>query len=340
MRAARHDLEKTAAETYTYGRRRAHDVRSALGDHDDRRHRGPAPGRCSRAQGISPSRSRSCPPPTRAVDTRSSGPDGRLEVREPPTTTRPPPTAPSSRQPSITAARWPLSIGRPATPSSGQRLVDRGGAHHPLQHGRRPGSSRCGGGVGLAALGWAASDDVVTTQHRCRVTIDRRLAAQGPEPVEITYVLVHHAELEIVDRTVAEWSSEERAATANAPSSPRASEVRTFESLRSMAGRPFVLTFGTPGTYAYFCSIHPDRMSGDRRCVAPPADRLSELSAARRVDRSADFGALVALAALPAPAAERAHWRPTVSRPGDRGVGPLGVTGVEEGRGSAGQGAG
>jgi plastocyanin len=27
-------------------------------------------------------------------------------------------------------------------------------------------------------------------------------------------------------------------------------------------GQTFVQTFSTPGTYAYFCSIHPDRMSG------------------------------------------------------------------------------
>jgi plastocyanin len=45
---------------------------------------------------------------------------------------------------------------------------------------------------------------------------------------------------------------------------PRASGDGTspFESTQIGPGETFVQTFNTPGSYAYFCSIHPDRMSG------------------------------------------------------------------------------
>jgi plastocyanin len=35
-----------------------------------------------------------------------------------------------------------------------------------------------------------------------------------------------------------------------------------FPSTQIAPGETFVQTFNAPGTYAYFCSIHPDRMSG------------------------------------------------------------------------------
>ncbi len=36
----------------------------------------------------------------------------------------------------------------------------------------------------------------------------------------------------------------------------------TFSSPNLEPGKTFVQTFSAPGTYSYFCSIHPDRMSG------------------------------------------------------------------------------
>jgi plastocyanin len=40
------------------------------------------------------------------------------------------------------------------------------------------------------------------------------------------------------------------------------STPRTFGSADINPGQTFTQTFGTPGTYAYVCSIHPDRMHG------------------------------------------------------------------------------
>jgi plastocyanin len=43
---------------------------------------------------------------------------------------------------------------------------------------------------------------------------------------------------------------------------PAADGTRPFESTQIGPGETFVQTFNTAGSYSYFCSIHPDRMSG------------------------------------------------------------------------------
>lgn len=43
---------------------------------------------------------------------------------------------------------------------------------------------------------------------------------------------------------------------------PLADGTLPFTSTQIEPGQTFVWGFNAPGTYAYFCSIHPDRMSG------------------------------------------------------------------------------
>ena len=43
---------------------------------------------------------------------------------------------------------------------------------------------------------------------------------------------------------------------------PAADGTQLFASDPVLTEQSFVQSFSTPGTYAYFCSIHPDRMSG------------------------------------------------------------------------------
>jgi plastocyanin len=82
----------------------------------------------------------------------------------------------------------------------------------------------------------------------------------GPTVEVIEFSFTPGSEIVTVGEAVT-WSNE-----GNSPHTVTPEELpdgtTPFASTRISPGQTFVQTFNTPGTYAYICSIHPDRMSG------------------------------------------------------------------------------
>ncbi len=76
------------------------------------------------------------------------------------------------------------------------------------------------------------------------------------------------AELEVTVGTPVEWINQEEAASHTVTSGSPESPSGVFDSGRLRPGDSFRFTFNQPGTYEYFCSIHP-RMRG--RIIVKPA---------------------------------------------------------------------
>ena len=80
----------------------------------------------------------------------------------------------------------------------------------------------------------------------------------GPEVEVVEFSFTPSVETVKVGDTVT-WKNNgnSKHTVTSSPGSPT-----TFSSPNLEPGKTFVQTFSTPGTWSYFCSIHPDRMSG------------------------------------------------------------------------------
>ncbi len=92
--------------------------------------------------------------------------------------------------------------------------------------------------------------------------------AEGRPQVILRNFAFRPAELEVTVGTTVEWINQEEAASHTVTSGSPESPSGVFDSGRLRPGDSFHFTFNQPGTYEYFCSIHP-RMRG--RIIVKPA---------------------------------------------------------------------
>lgn len=106
----------------------------------------------------------------------------------------------------------------------------------------------------------SSSDDKAATESSDSSSTSSVAVNTGPT-VEVTeFAFTPSAENVTVGETLT-WKND---GTANHTVTPEkaADGTAPFDSTQLEPGESFVQTFNTPGSYAYFCSIHPDRMSG------------------------------------------------------------------------------
>jgi plastocyanin len=124
--------------------------------------------------------------------------------------------------------------------------------------------------AGLVALMCAAplmvgacssSDDSTATEDSDASSTTSSVAVNTGPTVEVTEFSYTPSSETVAAGATLTWRND---GTANHTVTPeKAADGSTpFDSTQIEPGETFVQTFGTPGTYAYFCSIHPDRMSG------------------------------------------------------------------------------
>ncbi len=90
----------------------------------------------------------------------------------------------------------------------------------------------------------------------------------GPPRVLIKNFAFHPAELEVTVGATVEWINQEEAVPHTVTSGSPGYPTGVFDSGRLSPGDSFRFTFKQPGTYEYFCNIHP-RMRG--RIIVKPA---------------------------------------------------------------------
>ncbi len=90
----------------------------------------------------------------------------------------------------------------------------------------------------------------------------------GPPQVILKNFTFRPAELEVTVGTTVEWINQEESASHTVTSGTPDHPSGVFDSGRLRPGDSFRFTFNQPGTYEYFCSIHP-RMRG--RIIVKPA---------------------------------------------------------------------
>lgn len=104
------------------------------------------------------------------------------------------------------------------------------------------------------------SSDNETSSNSSSTTSSTAAVNTGPTVEVIEFSFTPGAESVGVGETVT-WTNE-----GNSPHTVTPEELddgsMPFESTQIAPGETFVQTFSTPGSYAYICSIHPDRMSG------------------------------------------------------------------------------
>jgi len=110
-------------------------------------------------------------------------------------------------------------------------------------------------------LGACSSDDTTATEASDASSTSSSVAVNTGPTVEVTeFAFTPSAENVTVGETLT-WKND---GTANHTVTPEkaADGSAPFDSTQLEPGESFVQTFSAPGSYAYFCSIHPDRMSG------------------------------------------------------------------------------
>ena len=115
---------------------------------------------------------------------------------------------------------------------------------------------------GPLLLGACSSDDDTTATEAADSSSTSSSAAVNMGPtVEVTEFAYSPSAEDVTAGETLTWKNE---GTANHTVTPEkaADGSSPFDSTQLEPGETFVQTFNTPGTYAYFCSIHPDRMSG------------------------------------------------------------------------------
>jgi plastocyanin len=118
----------------------------------------------------------------------------------------------------------------------------------------------CAAPLLLGACSSGDDDNTATDASDSSSTSSSAAVNTGPT-VEVTEFAYSPSAEEVTAGETLTWKNE---GTANHTVTPEKSADGSspFESTQLEPGETFVQTFNTPGTYAYFCSIHPDRMSG------------------------------------------------------------------------------
>jgi plastocyanin len=109
-------------------------------------------------------------------------------------------------------------------------------------------------------LGACSSDKKVDTASESSTTSSSTAVNSGPTVDVTEFAFTPSAEVVSANETIT-WRNDGDSKHTITPE-PLADGTMPFTSTQIEPGETFVQSFNTPGTYAYFCSIHPDRMSG------------------------------------------------------------------------------
>lgn len=109
-------------------------------------------------------------------------------------------------------------------------------------------------------LGACSSDKKVDTASDSSSASSSTAVNSGPTVDVTEFAFTPSAEVVSADETIT-WRNDGHSKHTVTPK-PLPDGSVPFTSTQIEPGETFVQTFNTPGTYAYFCSIHPDRMSG------------------------------------------------------------------------------
>jgi plastocyanin len=121
--------------------------------------------------------------------------------------------------------------------------------------------------LGVVALAAACSDDEPSASSTSESSTSTTVVNTGPT-VEIVGLSFAPAVETVTVGEAVTWTNDSGSVHTVTPR-PLSDGTVPWESAQLEAGQTFVQTFNSPGTYEYFCSIHPDRMTGS--VVVEPA---------------------------------------------------------------------